>query len=354
MALCNNTRKVLSVDDLDPSVFKKQLINASNPETSAWIITVELSAVNLIENDPVFSTWAQTYSANYQNAFEAFENGIAPQELVYDSQTGDLSLTGGGNTVNIGILPSPESFLPDEYIFFKTSLNGNITINPGLPLREFYSFSYFNTSGTLVVSTTSNATTTISSNNYAPKDITLWRSNSTGFSNGLSFNTFSCISAGIVSIDTTKISDLRSLNLKGNLLDSFYLDFNAPTLTSLDLSNNRISSVGERLNNLTNLVNLNIANNQISSLNLNNVVGLQELFCQNNGLVDLNISGLRFGGSGLVCSGNNLNAITLNGIYTNIGTALVSGTIIDVRGNPGVASHNPSLATSKNYTVLSF
>lgn len=58
-------RKLISIDDLDKNIFKKVL--SGTPPNSAWVLSVSVSNVNIQEADPIFKTWAQTYSATFAN-----------------------------------------------------------------------------------------------------------------------------------------------------------------------------------------------------------------------------------------------------------------------------------------------
>jgi hypothetical protein len=343
-----NSRKVISTDDLDPSVFRK-ILSGTAPN-SAWLITISLSNVNFIETDPIFRTWAQTYSAGYQQAYQAIQAGITPQNLSLDQNSGNLSIS-NGNTINIAKIESTisNSFLPNEYIFFKTSLSGTISFNVDLPVGQYFTYSYMDNISTVVTTLQSTTIASFSSSNYAPKDIYLWRSNNFGTPDGNSFEFFKCNNSGLIALDTSKVTNLKTLNLQNNLLDDFSQFFN-PTITSLNLSNNRFTNLN--LDRVTNLVTLNISGNSITNLNLNNNINIVEVFCQGNALVSLNMSGISLGGNGLLCSGNNLNATSLDNLYTQLSSARVNGTVIDVRGNPGTSSHTPSIATSKNYNVI--
>ena len=59
-----------------------------------------------------------------------------------------------------------------------------------------------------------------------------------------------------------------------------------------------------------------------------------------------------YGSGGFFLNGQNLDAAALDQFYTDLATAVVSGSGIFVGGNPGVSGDSPSIATAKNYTVF--
>jgi uncharacterized protein YjbI with pentapeptide repeats len=372
-----DSRRFIIVDDLDKNVFKKFLINAGQP-TSAYVISVEADAINLSESDPIFTTWAQTYSAEYEAANDVINaiyarlvDGIVnAQELQYNPGTGELSIT-HGNSVNISANAPPLSLLPQNYIYFKSTKSSAITINAGLSAGEYVTYAIgYSTPVTVLGNTPFN----IASSNNAPKDIYMWRSNSSGAPNNLTFNSFVCSSNNVVSIDVSRVSGLQNLNLKDNLIEDIYL--RSTPLTSLDLGNNRLADIDLAGSPL--LIDLKINNNALSfvsftynsllktldcsvnslgQLYLANKTNLDQVLCHDNELYHIDLSGVQLSGApvslmGLNCSGNNLSAPALNFLYTNLGTARLTNTKIDITGNTGAGGDTPSIATGKNYDVV--
>ena len=131
-----------------------------------------------------------------------------------------------------------------------------------------------------------------------------------------------------------------------------------PLLESLYLNNNNITSID--VSGLTALTRLHLEDNALTSLDVSGLTNLEELFVQYNALTSLRAVGVgqQFGGYaypsfswfdyGVDTSQNNLSAAALNQFYTD----LVAGNgVINVSGNPGTTTDNPSIATAKGHTI---
>jgi Leucine-rich repeat (LRR) protein len=105
-------------------------------------------------------------------------------------------------------------------------------------------------------------------------------------------------------------TNLTSLDCYNNQLTSLNVS-NLINLTSLWCSNNLITSVD--INNLTNLTFFNCRNNLISSLNLNSLTNLTSLWCSNNLISSLNLNSLT-NLTSLDCSNNQLTSLNVSNL----------------------------------------
>ena len=63
---------------------------------------------------------------------------------------------------------------------------------------------------------------------------------------------------------------------------------------------------------------------------------------------------------GALATNNNLNGTALDQFYTDLSSTAATGTtatptqygVIDVSGNPGIATDTPTIATAKGYVIL--
>lgn len=125
-------------------------------------------------------------------------------------------------------------------------------------------------------------------------------------------------------VQYSNIADLTGISAFKNLL---VLDCNNNQLTSLDVSNllwlGSLNCAGNHLTslitgNLTNLIYLYCDQNQLSSINISNFTYLQQFYCSSNQLTNLDISN-NMSLTDLDCSNNLLNNIdlsNLNSIHT--------------------------------------
>ena len=125
-----------------------------------------------------------------------------------------------------------------------------------------------------------------------------------------------------------------------------YLYCNNNSLTSLDVSG------------LTALTALYCSGNSLTSLDVSGLTALTSMDCSGNSLTSLRAVGVAPTGyystsfaqylGGFDLRNNSLSASALNQLYTD----LANGTgILIVGGNPGTASDDPTIATAKGYTV---
>jgi len=138
----------------------------------------------------------------------------------------------------------------------------------------------------------------------------------------------------LTTFSNTGLSALTELSLEGNNLTTFSgTGLSALRLLYLD-DNNLTTFAGT---GLSALINLYLNNNNLTSID-----GAGMMLSYNS-----NQSGTYPAGSEF--QNNSLSAAALNSFFTTLGNA--SG-FLDVSGNPGSATCNPTLATAKGYTVL--
>jgi hypothetical protein len=163
--------------------------------------------------------------------------------------------------------------------------------------------------------------------------------------------------SGLTTAYLSSNSSLSKLNLKNciNLSSLFIGDSN---LSSIDLSSNINLAWLVFTNAKT--TSLNFSNNKINNLDLTNSTSLQSItfspsiISSNTFVLDgcTNLSQINFNNSYGNFSFKNcqFSAAQLNNIYNLLPTAATSKTIY-VYGNPGISTHNTSIATAKNYIV---
>jgi hypothetical protein len=170
-----------------------------------------------------------------------------------------------------------------------------------------------------------------------------------------------CADNSLTSLDVSGLTALTNLNCSGNSLTS--LDVSDLTaLTSLSCSGNSLTSLD--LSALTALVGLLCKNNSLTSLDVSDSPALTNLDCSNNSLTSLRAFDVVFDvgkwknkykgkASGVQFINNNqLNAAALNQFYTDLGATTPGTGFLDVRNNPGTATHDPTIATNKGYVVF--
>ena len=172
---------------------------------------------------------------------------------------------------------------------------------------------------------------------------------------------FSADTTGLSSLTYSSLPELRSLSWNNNSFISLAALFPngvPPLLESLYLNNNNITSID--VSGLTAIQRLHLEDNALTSLDVSGLTNLRFLYVQYNALTSLRAVGVgqQFGGYaypsfswfdyGVDTSQNNLSAAALNQFYTD----LVAGYgVINVSGNPGTTTDNPSIATAKGHTI---
>jgi hypothetical protein len=148
---------------------------------------------------------------------------------------------------------------------------------------------------------------------------------------------------------------LTSLTCATNSLTS--LDVSGLTaLTALVCLNNSLASLN--VSGLTALTGLECSHNSLASLNVSGLTALTSLTCSNNSLTSLRAQNVGFSGGYYYHSSNasydanvrdnQLNAAALDQFYTDLAPG--SSPLL-VFNNPGTTGDDPSIATSKGYTV---
>jgi Leucine-rich repeat (LRR) protein len=94
----------------------------------------------------------------------------------------------------------------------------------------------------------------------------------------------------ITSFDATGLGALTNINLQGNRFRSFTNGTGLSSVTSLDLSNNLLTTFsGEGLSSLTSL---NLSNNQLTTISLTGPVSLNYIDLSNNQITSFSLSGV--------------------------------------------------------------
>lgn len=189
---------------------------------------------------------------------------------------------------------------------------------------------------------------------------------------------FDCSTNLLGSLDVSNNSELTIFYCYSNSISSLNI-FSNTKLKTLWCFDNSISSLNT--SNNTSLLFLSCTDNNISSLNLSNNFNITTLLCKSNSLTSLDISGLT-SLSRIDCSNNQLTSVRAQSValagsvHPFFGTVTLGGDLrnnslsaaaidqfytdlspragyIDVSGNPGAATDDPTIATAKGYTVFS-
>jgi hypothetical protein len=191
-----------------------------------------------------------------------------------------------------------------------------------------------------------------------------------------------CNANSLTAINVSGLTALTNLTCSGNSLTALDVSgltalvtllCNANALTALDVSG------------LTALANLYCNDNSLTSLNVSGLTALVTLYCNENSLTSLDVSGLT-ALNALACndnsltslravgvvfdagkwknkqkgkadgiqyiSGNLLSGEALNQFYTDLGATTPGTGFLEVGGNPGTTTDDPTIATNKGYVVF--
>lgn len=187
-----------------------------------------------------------------------------------------------------------------------------------------------------------------------------------------------CATRYLSSLDVSSLASLSNLECRGgpgggmletldvgNLLSLSYLDCTSNLLTSLDVSgllslntlwcdDNLLTSLD--VSDLSSLVALSCGDNSITSLDISGLLSLNTLYCYSNPLTSLRAVGCvlsyQYYAYGSYIGGNLLDADALNQFFTDLGEDVGATGIIDITGNPGAATCDPTIATAKGYTII--
>jgi hypothetical protein len=170
-----------------------------------------------------------------------------------------------------------------------------------------------------------------------------------------------CSSNSLTSLDVSGLTALTLLACNNNSLTS--LDVSGLTaLTTVDCQFNSLTSLD--VSGLTALTILDCSSNSLTSLDVSGLTALTVLFCSSNSLTSLRAVGVVFNAGkwknkkkgiavGEQAIDNNLlNAAALNQFYTDLGATTPGTGFLNVRNNPGTATHDPTIATNKGYVVF--
>ena len=171
------------------------------------------------------------------------------------------------------------------------------------------------------------------------KTLLIYPSDASGNLSG-SLTSLLCNNNSLTSLDVSGLTALTNLTCFSN------------SLTSLDVSG------------LTALTYLDCQVNSLTSLDVSGLTALTNLFCNNNSLTSLRAVGAVFDtgkwknkkkGRATVVQAifsNQLNAAALNQFYTDLGATTPGTGFLDVSGNSGITTDDPTIATNKGYVVF--
>jgi hypothetical protein len=154
---------------------------------------------------------------------------------------------------------------------------------------------------------------------------------------------------------------LTSLLCNNNSLTSLNVS-GLTALTNLTCFSNSLTSLD--VSGLTALTYLDCQVNSLTSLDVSGLTALTNLFCNNNSLTSLRAVGAVFDtgkwknkkkGRATVVQAifsNQLNAAALNQFYTDLGATTPGTGFLDVSGNSGITTDDPTIATNKGYVVF--
>lgn len=169
----------------------------------------------------------------------------------------------------------------------------------------------------------------------------------------------------LTSLDLSNLKNLGNITIgAGESLTSINVT-NCTNLNSIDVGSNATLNTITGLSTLQNLYSFSALNcSAFTSLDFSNLLNLRNLYlygCSN--LTSLRAQNCLFEGGTISFSyyyyGTNealnvgfcnLDATALNQLYTDL--AVTTSGFINVKGNPGTAFDDPTIATNKNYTVL--
>ena len=171
----------------------------------------------------------------------------------------------------------------------------------------------------------------------------------------------SCYVNSLTSLNVSGLTALTSLNCFSNALTS--LDVSGRTaLVQLDCNNNSLTALN--VSGCTALAGLSCHDNSLTSLNVSGLTLLKTLNCYSNSLTSLRAVGVFFNigkwknkkkgkANGIQRIDDNLlNAAALNQFYTDLDVTNPGTGFLEVGGNPGTTTDDPTIATNKGYVVF--
>ncbi len=157
-----------------------------------------------------------------------------------------------------------------------------------------------------------------------------------------------CNANQLTTLDVSGLASLREISCSDNQINT--LDFSGLTLLHyFYCSGNQLTTLD--VSGLTSLTYFNCGGNQLTTLHIGGLDSLLTLVCGGNQLLALDISSMPLLHE-LHCYDNQLDAMALNQIYTDSKNGAGGGDSIFVSGNPGISSHDPTIATSKGWMVI--
>jgi Leucine-rich repeat (LRR) protein len=193
------------------------------------------------------------------------------------------------------------------------------------------------------------------------KTLRIYPSDASGNLDG-ALTILNCSNNSLTSLDVSGLTALTYLDCSNNSLTS--LDVSGLTaLTYLECNNNSLTSLD--VSGLTALTYLECSNNSLTSLDVSGLTSLTFLYCNNNSLTSLRAVGFvgiavytspftpsTSGYDATAIGNNNLSASALNQFYADLADITPSYALLFVGQNPGIESHDPSIATAKGWVVV--
>ena len=192
------------------------------------------------------------------------------------------------------------------------------------------------------------------------KTLLIYPSDASGNLSG-SLTSLLCNNNSLTSLDVSGLTALTNLFCDGNSLTSLNVS-GLTALTNLTCFSNSLTSLD--VSGLTALTYLDCQVNSLTSLDVSGLTALTNLFCNNNSLTSLRAVGAVFDtgkwknkkkGRATVVQAifsNQLNAAALNQFYTDLGATTPGTGFLDVSGNSGITTDDPTIATNKGYVVF--
>jgi Leucine-rich repeat (LRR) protein len=167
-------------------------------------------------------------------------------------------------------------------------------------------------------------------------------------SNNTALTYLACAKNHLTALNVSKNTALTALHCDLNQLTALNVSNNT-ALTVLNCSNNQLTSLDVSKN--TALTSLFCRRNQLTTLDVSKNTALKELRCDYNQLTTLDVS-KNTALQQLDCKGNQLTDTALNNLFGTLHSNTIEyGKWIDIRGNPGTATCDKSIAENKEWGV---
>ncbi len=315
------------------------------------VTVIEADPDNLLQSshipDPVFLAYCRK-----QTAWDRNNDGKLYRDEAAQVQSIDVAnITGNAITSLAGI----EYFTGINYLDCSMNNLTSLDVSGNTRLTELYCN---NNSRLSSLTMSYSMLRTLNCSSCALTSLDLSRSNRlenlSCYHNELtSIDLSACIDLTFLDIDGNKFTALnlsKNRNIKGLICDDnsiAVLDLSACTaLTTLECNNNSLATLD--LSNNGDLITVTCNNNLLAALDLSNNAKLATFSCHGNRLTSITIGANNTRLHSVSCQSNWLEAALFDAIFESLPP---SGTIA-IYNNPGTATCNTSIATAKNWTVI--